>query len=289
MSPDDRIHALVAAGGITVARQSGLFRLSSLDGTAQNLYQGWRPDVAIATLALAVADDIILAGIAGGVARSDDGGESWRALQFRVPPPLVTCLALSPDFARDGVALAGSFEDGIFRSDDGGESFGAFSFGLFDHNVYCLALSPAFTRDGLAFAGTGSGVYRSDNGGRYWRDLSLPAGDETVLSLALSPNFDADGIIYAGTEAHGLLRSDDGGDRWRRMADIGGAVDALLLAEDDDSRLYALADDALLRSDDGGDRWQTLLESNVAAIAFAGDGRSLLLGMASGDIDLRLG
>ena len=41
-------------------------------------------------------------------------------MPFRAPAPLVTCLALSPGFAGDGCALAGTFEDGVFRSTDGG-------------------------------------------------------------------------------------------------------------------------------------------------------------------------
>ena len=198
----DRTNSLLATDDVIyAARQSGLHQLSADSGKANCLFESWLPGQDVPTTAIVARDDLLLAGINGGVARSDDGGANWEAQQLRVPVPLVTCLALSPAFDDDGVVLAGTFEDGVFRSTDGGISWRAVNHGLFDHSIYALALSPKFAHDGRAFAGTGSGVYRSENGGRLWWDLTMPAGDETVLSLALSPT----DLIYAGCEAHGLL------------------------------------------------------------------------------------
>ena len=96
-------------------------------------------------------DGTLLGGINGGVARSDDDGGAWEAIQFRSPPPLVTCLVASNDDG--GCILAGTFEDGIFPLDRWrGAVGGAHNHGLFDHGVYCLALSPDFERDGVAYA-----------------------------------------------------------------------------------------------------------------------------------------
>ena len=280
----DRIHALLDGGdAVYVARQSGLFRLASPESQPENLYQSWQPDQAIATLAIAETEaGALLAGINGGIARGDDGAASWEARQFRAPPPLITSLALSPAFATDGVVLAGSFEDGIFRSGDGGHDFAANNFGLFDHNVYCIAISPGFAQDGVAFAGTGSGIYRSDNGGRYWRDMPMPAGDETVLSLALSPDFGLVGVVFAGTDAHGILRSDDRGESWRRIGAVSGAVNALLILPG--RGLIALVNDAVMLSEDGGESWRVLATQDVAAAALTQDRRGLLLGMANGAV-----
>lgn len=287
----DRTHALVEGdSAVYVARQSGLYRLSGVDGIAQNLYQSWQPDRAVATMAVALssdfgADRIIVAGINGGVARSVDAGERWEALPFRSPPPLVTCLALSPSFTTDGIILAGAFEDGLFRSEDGGGGWRAFNFGLFDHNVYCLALSPRFADDNLAFVGTSSGIYRSENGGRFWRDLPLPSGDETVLSLALSPQFNIDETLFAGTEAQGLLRSSDGGASWQRLNAPAGAVNAIvaLTAADGNLLLAAQVDEGVYASADKGCNWREVAAADVHAVA-AGRKGSLLLGMADGSV-----
>ena len=216
----ERTNSLLAAGdAVYAARQSGLYRIGA-SGEEQNLYQSWLPDQDLPTLAIAADHDLLLAGINGGVARSPDGGASWEAHQFRAPAPLVTCLALSPGFEDDGCALAGTFEDGVFRSTDSGETWRAVNHGLFDHSIYALALSPRFADDGLVYVGTGSGIYRSENGGRLWWDLTMPAGDETVLSLALAES----GALYAGCEAHGLLRSKDGGENWETLLETDGAV-----------------------------------------------------------------
>lgn len=287
----DRTYAMASTGAaLYIARHSGLFCSQPADDVEQNLYQSWLPDQPLPTLALALSpefaiDGLILAGINGGVARSDDAGETWQALQFRIPPPLVTCLALSPTFDSDGCVLAGSYEDGIFRSGDGGRSWAAANFGLFDHNVLCLALSPAFSDDGLAFAGTSSGIYRSQNGGRLWQDLSMPSGDETVLSLALSPGFAADGGLYAGTEAHGLLHSSDGGKCWQRLQLTDGAVNSVIVLPGDDSdcRLIAQVDESVLQSEDGGINWQLLASADVDAVALADDA-SLLIALADGSV-----
>lgn len=287
----DRTHALIEQdSAIFVARQSGLYRYHGTDGARQSLYQSWQPEQALPTMAVALSpnfadDGLIVAGINGGVARSQDAGENWDALPFRRPPPLVTCLALSPAFDRDSCLLAGTLEDGMFRSIDGGHHWGAFNFGLYDRNVYCLALSPAFSDDGLAYIGASTGIYRSENGGRFWGDLPLQSGDETVLSLALSPRFPADNTLFAGTESHGLLRSIDGGATWQRLPMPEGAVNAVLTlaALDGSAWLAAQVNDGVYVSPDDGANWQQLARSNAHALA-AGRNDTLLLGMADGSL-----
>ncbi|MCY4064311.1 MAG: hypothetical protein OXG53_18215 [Chloroflexi bacterium] len=274
----ERTNSLLAAGEIVyAARQSGLYRIGAA-ADERNLYHAWLPGEEVPTLAIAAVDDLLLAGINGGVARSEDGGASWKALQFREPAPLVTCLALSPAFEGDGCVLSGSFEDGVFRSTDGGRSWRAVNHGLFDHSVYALALSPRFAIDGIAFVGTGSGVYRSENGGRLWWDVKMPSGDETVLSLALA----ADGALYAGCETHGLLRSSDGGESWEALLETDGAVNALALANR--GAIVAQVDDSLLQSRDDGESFSELAAENVDCIALADDGVTLLMAMADGRI-----
>ena len=279
---EDRTQGLSCDGaGLIAARQSGLYRIAD-DGRVRNLYQSWLPDQAVPTMAVAVggSGEHLLAGIPGGVARSDDGGENWEALQFRVPPPLVTCLTLSANFDRDGCALAGTFEDGIYRSSDGGRSWRAHNHGLFDHSVFCLARAAGSASDGMIFAGTSSGIYKSENGGRLWRDLVMPSGDETVLSLALSPDFAADGTIYAGCESQGLMCSRDGGENWERALATDGAVNAVVI--DAVARLVAQVDDGVLVSGDGGATWTELVAAEVDCLTLDADGTTLWLALADG-------
>lgn len=272
----ERTNCLLAEGdAIYAARQSGLYRMRA-GGDERNLYRSWLPDQELPTLALAADRDLLLAGINGGVARSDDGGASWNAHHFRAPAPLVTCLALSPAFADDGCVLAGTLEDGVFRSNDGGLSWRAVNHGLFDHSVYALALSPDFPADGIAYAGAGSGIYRSENGGRLWWDVTMPSGNETVLSLALS----ASGALYAGCEAHGLLRSKDDGDSWETLLETDDAVNGVALAGN--GAIVAQVDDGVVLSRDDGASWIEVVATNVDCMALDAAGDSLLAAMADG-------
>ncbi|MCY4064202.1 MAG: hypothetical protein OXG53_17665 [Chloroflexi bacterium] len=274
----DRTNGLLAAGGVVyAARQSGLYRLGA-GGEERNLYQSWLPEQDLPTLAVATAGDLLLAGIHGGVARSQDGGASWAAQPFRAPAPLVTCLALAPGFEGDGCALAGTFEDGVFRSTDGGETWIAVNHGLFDHSVYALAHSSLFADDGIAYAGTGSGIYRSENGGRLWWDLTMPAGDETVLSLALAEK----GALYAGCEAHGLLRSCDAGESWEALLETDGALNGVALARD--GAIIAQVDDGVVLSRDDGASWSAVASENVDCMALEGDVMTLLIAMSDGSV-----
>ncbi len=68
-------------------------------------------------------DRLLLAGGSGGILRSDDAGNSWRVTMLPTPPPLVTCLAFSPDYAGEHTAVAATLEDGVYRSVDGGQTW----------------------------------------------------------------------------------------------------------------------------------------------------------------------
>lgn len=276
----ERTHALLTADEqIYAARQTGLY-LVDREGEDSNLYRSGLPEQDIPTLALALDANsgVMLAGIQGGVARSADGGANWKARQFRVPPPLTTCLLLSSEFGRDSWALAGTYEDGCFRSSDGGRTWLACNHGLFDHSIFCLAAEPMFSAAGIVYAGTGSGLYRSENGGRLWQDIVMPAGDETVLSLAQGE----DGRLYAGCESQGLLRSGDGGESWEAILEAGGAINSVALAAR--GAIITQVDDSVLQSRDAGATWSEIVAADVDCFALAKDGRSLLLALAEGSL-----
>lgn len=271
-----------APGILFAARVSGLYHSRDGGKTWKLAYNTLGLKETLPTPAVAVSPDFefknhsdVFAGVSGGILHSNDGGETWQVIRFGSPPPVVSALVISPNYAEDGVLLAGTVEDGVFRSADGGTRWTPWNFGLLDLNIICLAISPNFKEDETLLAGTDSGLFRSTNGGRAWKEVNLPVEFDPVLSLAFSPNFAKDGLVWAGTESKGLLISCDGGVTWNRLAEteIPGPVNSILVSPDyaDSPGLLVLQGDQLLVSRDGGGSWlewreDLALEVGVAAV-----------------------
>jgi len=217
-------------------------------------------------------------------------------VRYLAPPPFVSSLAISPDYARDGALFAATLEDGVFRSADRGTHWAAWNFGLLDLNVLALAVSPHYALDETLFAATESGIFRSTNGARAWREVDFPTHWAPVLSLALSPNYADDATLFAGSEAHGLFRSQDAGATWQRLAGehLNGAVNSISLAPDFPGRpeVLVLHEDAVLVSRDAGQTWtdwpsDVALTAAVASLAaphgLAPDA-PLLVGLTDGSV-----
>jgi photosystem II stability/assembly factor-like uncharacterized protein len=101
------------------ARPGGLFRSEDGGRTWQHAYASLDLEAALTTAAVALSpafqtDASVFAGASGGVLRSTDAGLTWLVASFPNPPPFVSCLAISPDFARDGTLFAATLEDGVF-------------------------------------------------------------------------------------------------------------------------------------------------------------------------------
>lgn len=263
------------------ARASGLFRSEDGGLTWQAAYASLELETPLITASVALSPDFeadrsVFAGVPGGILRSVDGGQSWYIASLPSPPPFVSTLVVSPNFAHDGTLLAGTMEDGVFRSSDRGSHWSSWNFGLLDLNVLYMAISPDFANDETLFVGTDSGIFRSRNGGRAWREVNFPADFAPVLSLALSPNHANDGVLFGGTESHGLFCSDDRGRTWSRRGEdvVTDAVNAIILSPQfpDKPDVLVLLGEGLLISRDGGQSWSDWksglpIEQGLASVA----------------------
>ena len=263
-----------------VARQTGLYRSTDNGINWQNISHSWVPDTEIPSLTVCLSpnfasDHTLIAGINGGIALSDDAGDTWEIHHFRNPIPMVTCLGISPNFKIDHTIFAGTYEDGMFRSVDAGKTWQAFNFGLFDHNIFCIAISPNFAEDQTVYVGTSSGIYKSLNGGRLWHDVALPVDHDVILSLALGDG----GQMFAGTENNGLLISQDKGLTWIVGYGSDSVINSLLLLPDKNT-LIAQMDDRVMSSESNGATWTPLIEGDVHAITLDHNKQSILAGLA---------
>jgi hypothetical protein len=64
---------------------------------------------------------MVFAGTEEGVYHSPNGGRGWK--RSETPEAVYQAIAISPNYHRDGIVLAGTEGDGLYRSTDGGHIF----------------------------------------------------------------------------------------------------------------------------------------------------------------------
>ncbi|HUW08767.1 MAG TPA: hypothetical protein VM537_03515, partial [Anaerolineae bacterium] len=138
-------------------------------------------------------------------------------------------LALSPDFATDGLVFSGGGQwlsgrgdrsgEGLFRSGDGGQTWMLSDEGIdtaYSSSIEDADISSHWSSDGTAFVSTWGGVFRSSDWGASWQrvagEVLHTPGAATVVRM--SPGFYLDGIVLAAGGYGGLYISEDGGDHW---------------------------------------------------------------------------
>jgi photosystem II stability/assembly factor-like uncharacterized protein len=276
-------------GRIWTASPAGLFKLEN---------EGWLPvlrSLPFVQVSAVTSNNktLFTAGLPDGLVYSLDGGRSWyRAWTDQVSAP-VTCFAISPNYDKDNVLLAGSDGDGILRTTDGGRHWSPSNFGLRGFSVYNLAsIGVAQTFRGfkrlkeIVYAGTDDGVYISPNGGRAWKPAGTKTAGTTVLGLALSPNFATDQTLFAGTEAGDIFRSMDGGVVWTRLETYGfstGSINALFCGEDG-SLLIGTSQEGILRTLDDGATWEKVTSNDLPVLKITQGGDRLYAGYYEGGI-----
>lgn len=123
-----------------------------------------------------------------------------------------------------------------------------------DH-LHALAVDP---RDGTLLIGTHDGLHRSTDEGRTWTKVA-PEGEfpgRDVMVIAVDPKQPE--VLYAAGHDLGIVKSTDGGRRWRaaRAGLQTMDVHALTLDPNDPRKLYAWVDlKGLYRSLDAGRQW----------------------------------
>lgn len=116
-------------------------------------------------------------------------------------------------------------------------------------------------------------VQYSTNCGETWHGSWLDEIIGGVTCFTASPSIATDWVVIAGTEHDGLLRSADGGRRWRleNFGLSGYTVLALATAPDWRSRenVFAATDEGIYRSSNGGRAWQRAQGCETGAQALA--------------------
>ncbi len=189
-------------------------------------------------------------------------------------------LAVSPNFAADGVAFTGEsnwfgirslYGRGIFKSTDGGQTWRASSNGtqnLPASAVAGIAFSPNFASDQTVFFASWSRLFKSTDGGENWQPWSdLELYDYHGFDgLSLAPNYPTSGHLVAWSRHDCVYRSADFGEHWSSRCD--GLSTAVIYSPNfaADNTLFS-AGSGVRQSVDGGLTWTPILTAAVDGVA----------------------
>lgn len=234
------------------------------------------------SLAFLGSSERIVLGHHGGILESVDGGSTWTpwgtgsdamALGIAGDQPIIVAghnvLAIGrPDgrwqdiandlpntdihgFARDphdaNHVWAYLAQGGLYESLDGGATwthvFGGHTFGLF-------AVPRGDVMRLIAVDPERGAIVASDDAGRSWQAVSTPPSTPVY---AMAGTAGGETILFSGSA--GLFRSDDGGQTFAPLVDVGQPILAVAVTDDGNTIVFATSDRAIYRSDDGGRTW----------------------------------
>ena len=184
------------------------------------------------TFSVAAYSDTVWLGTASGIARSFDGGQTWKNLKARaddsgglVPGNIAAnwVVALKRQLRLDGVSviwagarlttIPGGQVEAVSHSEDDGVTW--------DFGGPTFAWDFAFTADSV-WASTESGLFVTADGGQMWDEVHVEDGHgERLRGQAIGAETveldDGSVVLWVGA-SNGLGRSDDGGQSWSIMS-----------------------------------------------------------------------
>jgi photosystem II stability/assembly factor-like uncharacterized protein len=118
-------------------------------------------------------DKTIVAGSGSGLFISADEGLSWHRFG---PNGDITCLAISPDYDKTGMIVAGIKGKGLWVSRDKGASFLPFATELIENNFQAkyIKFSKDFSEDSTIYCATSFALFRSVDAGQTWEMIYRP-------------------------------------------------------------------------------------------------------------------
>ncbi len=240
---------------------------------------------------------IYVGAAAGGIFKSTNGGETWKAIFENQPNPSIGDLALAPSdpsilyvgTGEPNNRQSSSWGDGVYKSMDGGTTWT--HLGLKEtHHIGRIVVHPTdpntvwvAAQGDLWGPNNERGVYKSTDGGATWVRTLFINDDTGANDIAIDPQ--SPNILYAttfqrrrtvfgydgGGPGSGIYRSTDGGVHWTKLThglptggDIGRC--ALDIYRKNPNIVYAEVQHETLggvyRSEDKGETWKRMSDTD---------------------------
>ncbi len=200
--------------------------------------------------------------VGSGMHFSYDGGSAWRHIGKHVNPEgNVRSLQVFPDDPHHLLAVAD--RSGLFESVDNGYRWEPIDSPVTDCEIWSIGIDPV-DADRI-YIGARPGGFRSTDRGKTWDRMDMTVDDECPIGVPRITNMVVDprdhNVVWAGVEVNGIHRSDDGGDTWRHLDNLGPTefhddIHGFAVRMADTPELVATTPFGMARSTDDGDSWE---------------------------------
>ncbi|HLF26887.1 MAG TPA: hypothetical protein VJG32_11165 [Anaerolineae bacterium] len=129
-------------------------------------------------------DQTVFVGSSQGLFKTADGGAIWQEVKNigAGKTGYVIGLAISPNYANDGMLIVSLKGRGLFQSEDGGETFTAIGSDLISANqsIELIRFSGSYAADHALLAASDEALFRSPDGGTTWAIIHRPVRYENM-------------------------------------------------------------------------------------------------------------
>jgi photosystem II stability/assembly factor-like uncharacterized protein len=195
-------------------------------------------------------------------------------------------LAVSPNFANDGIAFGGewmaNFQGsaiglGPHKSSNFGQTWQATPSDVsYSNPVLDYAFSPDFASDDTVFAATWGDVLKSSDEGETWQATGAMNGSVPgfFYRVATAPDYTSSGLVLAGTNYYGeqLYVSRDSGTTWEDPQDV-SAAGGIAFSPDfaNDQTIFTAGSEGVFKSGDTAVSFTPVLTTVVRSLAISPD------------------
>jgi photosystem II stability/assembly factor-like uncharacterized protein len=210
----------------------------------------------------------------GGIFRSEDGGQTWKAANSGLGNGNVVALAADPTAA--GTIYAATHDSGVFKTRDGGQTWRTSANGLptssLGGSLSALAIDPA--HPSTLYVGTDYGfIYATMDGADHWT-LSKAANPVRAIAVA------SDSTVYAIDVSGSIWKSSDRGGQWALLQVFGKGFTSLACDPLNPQTVYAGSFGGIYKTESGWINWTFLSGAQaVTAIAVSSaDSKTIVVG-----------